>query len=83
VRDEVRPQSRGALKEARGAGIQVIMITGDRMETAMAVAREIALDMPDSINLTSDDMQARAAVSLRHLRVLTSLFLSRCAGALG
>lgn len=59
VKDEVRKESKSALAEARSAGIHVVMITGDRMETAMAVAREIGMELPDGINMTSDDLQTR------------------------
>ena len=40
IRDDVRPEAREAIREVREAGIQVIMITGDRPETAAAIARE-------------------------------------------
>lgn len=34
IRDEVRPESVTAIAEVKGAGVQVVMITGDRKETA-------------------------------------------------
>ncbi len=43
IRDEVRPEARKAVCEIRGAGIQVVMITGDSRETASAIAREAGL----------------------------------------
>lgn len=43
IRDEVRPEARKAVSEIRGAGIQVVMITGDSRETASAIAREAGL----------------------------------------
>ena len=36
IRDDVRP-------EVQGAGIQVVMITGDRLETAVAIAKDAGL----------------------------------------
>jgi calcium-translocating P-type ATPase len=41
ILDEVRPQSKDALALVREAGVQVIMITGDREETAVAIASEL------------------------------------------
>ena len=38
IRDDVRPQAREAIAEVQKAGIQVVMITGDRLETAVAIA---------------------------------------------
>jgi len=46
VTDSVRPNSRPAVIAAHKAGIQVVMITGDRVETAVAVAKECALLSP-------------------------------------
>lgn len=43
IRDEVRPEARDAIKEVQDAGIQVVMITGDRLETAVAIAKDAGL----------------------------------------
>lgn len=44
VSDPVRPEVYEAMRQAKAAGIQVVMITGDHPETAAAVARELGLD---------------------------------------
>ena len=41
--DEVRPESKSAIKTAADAGIQVVMVTGDRLETAVSIAEEVGL----------------------------------------
>ena len=43
IRDEVRPEARAAIRQVRGAGVQVVMITGDNRDTAAAIARECGL----------------------------------------
>lgn len=43
IRDDVRPEAREAIIEVQKAGIQVVMITGDRKETAVAIAKEAGL----------------------------------------
>lgn len=43
IRDEVRPEAKDAIKEVQEAGIQVVMITGDRLETAVAIAKDAGL----------------------------------------
>lgn len=43
IRDDVRPEARDAIKEVQDAGIQVVMITGDRLETAVAIAKDAGL----------------------------------------
>ncbi|MCI9546828.1 MAG: calcium-translocating P-type ATPase, PMCA-type [Lachnospiraceae bacterium] len=48
IRDDVRPEAREAIKEVQGAGIQVVMITGDRLETAVAIAKDAGLLKSDA-----------------------------------
>ena len=43
IRDDVRPEAVEAIAQVQQAGVQVVMITGDRKETAMAIAREAGL----------------------------------------
>ena len=58
IRDEVRPESVTAIAEVHQAGVQVVMITGDRKDTAVAIAREANLLTSDSdVVLTSDELQ--------------------------
>ena len=40
IRDDVRPEAKDAIAEVQGAGIQVVMITGDRLETAVAIGKD-------------------------------------------
>lgn len=57
IRDEVRPESVTAIKEVHSAGVQVVMITGDRKDTACAIAKEAGIiDIPDAVTLTSDEL---------------------------
>ncbi len=41
--DPVRPEVKAAIDKCREAGIRPIMITGDHVETAMAIARELGI----------------------------------------
>tara|TARA_Y100001972_G_C7658045_1_gene331552 strand:+ start:151 stop:2829 length:2679 start_codon:yes stop_codon:yes gene_type:complete len=43
IRDEIRDESQPSIKTMHDAGVQVVMITGDRMETARSIAREVGL----------------------------------------
>lgn len=43
IRDEIRPEAITAIKMAKNAGIQVVMITGDRKDTANAIAKDAGL----------------------------------------
>jgi calcium-translocating P-type ATPase len=63
IRDDVRPEAKVAIKEVQEAGIQVVMITGDRLETAVAIAKDTGLLKTDNdvalssaeLNLMSDE----------------------------
>ncbi len=46
--DPVRPEVKDAIVECRGAGITPIMITGDHINTAKAIARELGILTDDS-----------------------------------
>lgn len=41
--DPVRPEVKAAIKKCHDAGIQVIMITGDHVDTAAAIAKELGI----------------------------------------
>ena len=41
--DPVRPEVKDAIVECRGAGIRAIMITGDHVDTAIAIAKELGI----------------------------------------
>ena len=41
--DPVRPEVKDAIEECRGAGIRAIMITGDHVDTAVAIAKELGI----------------------------------------
>ena len=57
IRDDVRPEACEAITEVQEAGVQVVMVTGDRRETAVAIAREAGLLRADSdLVLTSSDL---------------------------
>lgn len=43
IRDDVRQEAVDAIKAVQRAGVQVVMITGDRKETAMAIAKDAGL----------------------------------------
>ena len=59
IRDDVRPEAREAIAAVQRAGIQVVMITGDRAGTAAAIARDAGLlKSEDDIALTSSQLNA-------------------------
>lgn len=60
IRDDVRPEARDAIRQVQEAGIQVVMITGDRLETAIAIAKDAGL-------LKSDKDRAISSAQLNEM----------------
>ena len=68
IRDNVRPEAIQAIREVQNAGIQVVMVTGDRKETAVAIAREAGLLIrPEDMALTSGEMAEKTDEELKQL----------------
>lgn len=59
IRDEVRQEAIEAIAAVQEAGVQVVMITGDRRETAVAIAKDAGLlQHPEEIVWTSSELAA-------------------------
>lgn len=68
IRDNVRKEAVEAIREVQNAGIQVVMVTGDRKETAVAIAKEAGLLVrPEDLALTSAEMADRSDEELKTL----------------
>lgn len=76
IRDDVRPEAREAIIEVQKAGIQVVMITGDRKETAVAIAKEaglfhegtdIAITSAELNEMSDDEIKAK----MKDIRVIS------------
>lgn len=54
--DPVRPEVRDAIDQCRSAGIRAIMITGDHIDTASAIARELGILKGDDVAMTGSQI---------------------------
>jgi len=54
--DPVRPEVKDAIVECRGAGIRPIMITGDHVDTAVAIAKELGILSEGSRAITGAEL---------------------------
>ena len=50
--DPVRPEVKDAIVQCRGAGIRPIMITGDHVDTAVAIAKELGIITEETYAIT-------------------------------
>jgi len=67
IMDEIRKESRPAIDLAKKAGIHVVMITGDRKETAVAVAEELGLLEGGKTVLTSAQLHTLSDSQLQQM----------------
>ncbi len=75
IRDELRRDIASSVSEAQGAGVRVIMITGDNRETACAIAKEAGIiRSPGDVVLTGDEMRLMSddelSITLERLAVV-------------
>lgn len=68
IRDDIRDESVKAIQEVQQAGVQVVMITGDRLNTAVAIAHEADLIHSDEdVTITSDQLAAMTDEDVRRI----------------
>lgn len=57
IRDNVRAGMKQTVENINGAGVQVVMVTGDRKETAVAIAKDAGILVNDTdVVLTHDEL---------------------------
>lgn len=63
--DPVRPEAAAAVREFYRAGVRTVMITGDRADTAFAIAKELGIaDKPEEC-LSGEEMQGMSEQEFR------------------
>lgn len=68
ISDPVRGTAAGAVRQVRAAGIQTVMVTGDNRETAIAIAREAGVLLPEEVEngvLTGQELSRLSDDQLR------------------
>lgn len=61
IKDEVRPEAIEGLKLIQNAHINTVMITGDNIDTAKAIGKEVGLiNKPTDLILTSDEFNKKS-----------------------
>ena len=75
IKDDIRPESVAAIAEVHSAGVQVVMITGDGKNTAVAIAKEVGLlTGEDDVVLTSAELAKLSDEEVKtiipHIRVV-------------
>lgn len=64
MRDPVRPEAVEAVETFRRAGVKTVMITGDHVETAFAIARQLGISQRMTQCMTGEQLQRLSAKEL-------------------
>jgi P-type Ca2+ transporter type 2C len=72
--DPPRPEAAPAIQEARGAGIRVIMITGDHPRTAARIAADLGITEPGAAALSGAELDALDKAAFEEAVRRTSVF---------
>ncbi len=72
--DPSRPEVKPALKEAQGAGIRSVMITGDFPNTAKAIAEDIGLLQAGHQVLTGADIETSTPEEMQEIVKITDVY---------
>ena len=72
--DPPRPEAAQAVRQARQAGIRVVMISGDNPHTAAAIGRELGICRKNDMILTGDQLSAMDDRQLKKLLPKVSVY---------
>lgn len=72
--DPARPEAKAAIEVCHGAGIEVVMITGDYKETAMAIADDLGLRAADDRVITGAELDRMSQEELMELVANTTVY---------
>lgn len=74
MKDPVRPEARNAVLACHAAGVKTVMITGDRIDTACAIARELGIAKDMSQCMTGSSLDDLPDASLAKALINTRVF---------
>lgn len=72
--DPVRPEAAQAVAEFKRAGVKTVMITGDRMDTAFAIAKELGIASEPGQCISGEELEHMEEAELERRIVGTSVF---------
>ena len=68
IKDEVRDDAIEGVRLVKDANIQLVMITGDNVDTATSIAREVGIvTSDDDLVLTSDELNSKSDEELKRI----------------
>lgn len=72
--DPVRPEAKAAVEQFRQASVRTVMITGDHVDTAFAIARELGIAKKIEECMTGEELEKISDAQLKERLNKTSVF---------
>ena len=72
--DPVRPEAKAAVERFKNASVRTVMITGDHIDTAFAIARELGIAKKLDECMTGEELEKTSDVQLKEKLKRTSVF---------
>lgn len=72
--DPARPEVRDAIKETKTAGITTIMITGDHLDTALAIAKDLGIAEREDQAMMGRELNTKSPEEIREIVKNTRVF---------
>ena len=67
IKDEIRENTKEGIELIKNAGIQVVMLTGDNINTAISIGKELDLINDSDIAITSNELHEKSEEELRSI----------------
>lgn len=74
MKDPIRPEALQAVQDFKTAGVRTVMITGDRLDTAFAIAKELDIARRRSECVTGDELEQAADQELAEIAGKTNVY---------
>ncbi|MEE0419740.1 MAG: cation-translocating P-type ATPase [Lachnospiraceae bacterium] len=74
MKDPIRPEALKAVQDFKNAGVRTVMITGDRIDTAFAIARELGIATRRSDCMTGDELETLSDSQLPQAAAVTNVY---------
>ena len=74
MKDPVRPEAAQAVHDFKRAGVRTVMITGDRIDTALAIARELGIASEKHECMTGKELEKLSAPELAAAAARTNVY---------
>ncbi len=67
IKDEIRDNTKDGIKLIKNAGIQIVMITGDNVNTAISIGKELDIYKDGDIYLTHEELEKKTDEEIKEI----------------